>query len=244
MVSTKGDTRAQRLPKETCRFGTDLKFADLQSAKSTKWINDFVASSNNQLVVSTDRYIFQMSALVTLLSKGPQVCPYACVPPQNCVVVFPGASKLCRGLSLYMCAASSLPLSVLVCARVRHLRLTTVCPHACASLQACCCMPSGSCACVLPEACYCEFVPSAIAELSRRFHHPCKAPVWVCKALRVDLLRQRPSCARYPDLVTRRMVWRIWYQSDVHAVVVMDLSGAQVCIHVCVCARCRGFMQT
>ncbi|KAL3141324.1 hypothetical protein ABBQ32_004910 [Trebouxia sp. C0010 RCD-2024] len=72
MVSTKGDTRAQRLPKETCRFGTDLKFADLQSVKSTKWINDFVASSNNQLVVSTDRYIFQMSALVTLLSKGPQ----------------------------------------------------------------------------------------------------------------------------------------------------------------------------
>lgn len=73
MVSSKGDTRAQRLPKETCRFGTDLKFADLQSVKSTKWINDFVASSNNQLVVSTDRYIFQMSALVTLLSKGPQV---------------------------------------------------------------------------------------------------------------------------------------------------------------------------
>lgn len=78
MVSTKGDTRAQRLPKETCRFGTDLKFADLQSVKSTKWINDFVASSNNQLVVSTDRYIFQMSALVTLLSKGPQVCPRDC----------------------------------------------------------------------------------------------------------------------------------------------------------------------
>lgn len=84
MVSTKGDTRAQRLPKETCRFGTDLKFANLQSAKSTKWINDFVASSNNQLVVSTDRYIFQMSALVTLLSKGPQVCLYACASLQTC----------------------------------------------------------------------------------------------------------------------------------------------------------------
>ena len=77
MVSTKGDTRAQRLPKENCRFGTDIKFADLQSVKSTKWINDFVASSSNQLVVNTDRYIFQMSALVTMLSKGPQVWPCA-----------------------------------------------------------------------------------------------------------------------------------------------------------------------
>ncbi len=73
MVSTKGDTRAQRLPKDTCRFGTDLKFADLQSVKSTKWINDFVASSNEHLVVNTDRYIFQMAALATMLSKGPQV---------------------------------------------------------------------------------------------------------------------------------------------------------------------------
>lgn len=75
MVSTKGDTRAHRLPKDTCRFGTDIKFADLQSVKSTKWINDFVVSSNNQLVVNTDRYIFQMSALLTMLSKGPQVRP-------------------------------------------------------------------------------------------------------------------------------------------------------------------------
>ena len=73
MVSTKGDTRAQRLPKDTCRFGTDLKFADLQSVKSTKWINDFVASSNEHLIVNTDRYIFQMAALATMLSKGPQV---------------------------------------------------------------------------------------------------------------------------------------------------------------------------
>ncbi len=73
MVSSKGDTRAHRLPKDTCRFGTDLKFADLQSVKSTKWVNDFVASSNGQLVVNTDRYIFQMSALTTMLSKGPQV---------------------------------------------------------------------------------------------------------------------------------------------------------------------------
>ncbi|KAL0038273.1 hypothetical protein WJX77_000069 [Trebouxia sp. C0004] len=72
MVSTKGDTRAQRLPKDTCRFGTDLKFADLQSVKSTKWINDFVASSNEHLIVNTDRYIFQMAALATMLSKGPQ----------------------------------------------------------------------------------------------------------------------------------------------------------------------------
>lgn len=73
MVSTKGDTRAQRLPKDTCRFGTDLKFADLQSVKSTKWINDFVASSNEHLIVNTDRYIFQMAPLATMLSKGPQV---------------------------------------------------------------------------------------------------------------------------------------------------------------------------
>ena len=73
MVSVKGDTKAHRLPKDTCRFGTDLKFADLQSVKSTKWVNDFVASSGGQLVVNTDRYIFQMSALVTMLSKGPQV---------------------------------------------------------------------------------------------------------------------------------------------------------------------------
>ena len=77
MVSTKGDTRAHRLPKDTCRFGTDLKFADLQSVKSTKWVNDFVAACNNQMVVSTDRYIFQMSALTAMLSKGPQVgCCY------------------------------------------------------------------------------------------------------------------------------------------------------------------------
>lgn len=73
MVSSKGDTRAHRLPKDTCRFGTDLKFADLQSVKSTKWINDFVASSSEHLVVNTDRYIFQMSALASMLSKGPQV---------------------------------------------------------------------------------------------------------------------------------------------------------------------------
>lgn len=70
MVSTKGDTRAQRLPKETCRFGTDLKFADLASVKSTKWLNDFVASVNGQLIVNTDRYMFQMAALETMLSKG------------------------------------------------------------------------------------------------------------------------------------------------------------------------------
>lgn len=73
MVSTKGDTRAHRLPKDTCRFGTDLKFADMQSVKSTKWVNDFVASAKDQMVVNTDRYIFQMSALTTMLSKGPQV---------------------------------------------------------------------------------------------------------------------------------------------------------------------------
>ena len=77
MVSTKGDTRAHRLPKDTCRFGTDLKFADLQSVKSTKWINDCVASSSEHLVVNTDRYIFQMSALASMLSKGAQVC---CTP--------------------------------------------------------------------------------------------------------------------------------------------------------------------
>ena len=72
MVSIKGDTRAHRLPKDTCRFGTDLKFADLQSVKSTKWVNDFVGACNNQMVVNTDRYIFQMSALTAMLSKGPQ----------------------------------------------------------------------------------------------------------------------------------------------------------------------------
>ena len=70
MVSSKGDTRAQRLPKETCRFGTDLKFADLASVKGTKWVNDFVTSVNGQLVVSTDRYIFQMAALEGMLKKG------------------------------------------------------------------------------------------------------------------------------------------------------------------------------
>lgn len=87
MVSTKGDTRAQRLPKDTCRFGTDLKFADLASVKSTKWLNDFVASVSGQLVVNTDRYIFKMSALETMLSKGALVssaavwckCMYASV---------------------------------------------------------------------------------------------------------------------------------------------------------------------
>lgn len=113
MVSTKGDTRAQRLPKETCRFGTDLKFADLQSVKSTKWINDFVTSSNNQLVVSTDRYIFQMSALVTLLSKGPQVRLCACASLQTC-------GRLCAGqqastdLSVCMCINADMLASVLV----------------------------------------------------------------------------------------------------------------------------------
>lgn len=81
MVSTKGDTRAQRLPKDTCRFGTDLKFADLASVKSTKWLNDFVASVNGQLVVNTDRYIFQMAALETMLSKGALVSNVGC--PMN-----------------------------------------------------------------------------------------------------------------------------------------------------------------
>ena len=79
MVSTKGDIRAQRLPKETCRFGTDLKFADLASVKSTKWLNDFVASVNGQLVVNTDRYIFQMAALETMLSRGALVSTVDCL---------------------------------------------------------------------------------------------------------------------------------------------------------------------
>ena len=135
MVSTKGDTRAQRLPKETCRFGTDLKFADLQSAKSTKWINDFVASSNNQLVVSTDRYIFQMSALVTLLSKGPQVCLYACAPLQNMLssvlmhvrhlrrhVIYP-TSACCR----HVCIQSGWLSSVHACVGATSGLLPSVC---------------------------------------------------------------------------------------------------------------------